>query len=238
MLLAAALPILAVQPASAVRKPKVVYLTFDDGPNSLNTPHLLRLLHREKVPATFFVLGQALALDPLYATHLWLSGHAVGNHTWSHQDLTLLTPSAIREQLWSTQLLEGSAGGACMRPPYGSMNTSVRTVAAELGLTPVMWTIDPKDWAHQDAAYITTHVLSRVRDRSIVLLHDGGGPRAATISAVRTLIRTIPACRVAPLTGSATRMIDRSDPPRPKPTSPPDPGQPVAPTAVPAEMSR
>jgi peptidoglycan/xylan/chitin deacetylase (PgdA/CDA1 family) len=247
-LLTAALPIAAAQPAAAARKPKVVYLTFDDGPNSLNTPHLLRLLHRERVSATFFVLGQALALDPLYATQLWLAGHAVGNHTWSHQDLTFLSPLAIRDQLRSTQRLEGPAGGACMRPPYGAMNTSVRTVASELGLTPVMWTIDPQDWAHQDAAHITNHVLSLVQDRSIVLLHDGGGPRAATISAVRTLIpqlrlrgyefRTIPACRVAPLTGNATRMIDRADPPRPKPTPPPDPGQPVAPPAVPAEMSR
>lgn len=232
-LTAAVLPLSAAQPAAAAHKPKIVYLTFDDGPNAMNSPHLLRLLKREKVPATFFVLGQALALDPLYATNLWLAGHAVGNHTWSHQDLTFLPPFAIKDQLRSTQRQEGPAGGPCMRPPYGATNATVAAVAAELGLTPVMWTIDPQDWAYQDATYIANHVLSHVHNRSIVLLHDGGGPRAATIEAVRTLIpqlrlrgyefRTVPACRVAPLSGTATSMIKQPKPPKPEPTPTPDP---------------
>ncbi len=244
-LMVAALPLSAAQPAAAARKPKIVYLTFDDGPNAMNSPQLLRLLKREDVPATFFVLGQALALDPLYATNLWLAGHAVGNHTWSHPDLSLLPPFAIKDQLRSTQRLEGPGGGACMRPPYGATNTAVQTVAAELGLTPVMWTIDPQDWAYQDAPYIANHVLSHVHNRSIVLLHDGGGPRSATIAAVRTLIpqlrlrgyefRTVPACRVAPLSGLATGMLRQPKPPKPEPTPTPDP---VDPAVVSAGMSQ
>ncbi len=178
----------AVAQEAAARKPKIVYLTFDDGPNALNSPRLLKLLAREHVPATFFVVGQYLAQDPGYATRLWMGGHAVGNHTWAHPDLTALSAPAIGHQLRATQRLMGKAGGRCMRPPYGAMSPGVSAVVSTVGLKPVMWTVDPQDWAHQDSLYIAGHVATHVRDKSVVLLHDGGGPRGATIAAVRALI--------------------------------------------------
>ena len=91
----------------------------------------------------------------------------------------------------------------------------------------VMWSVDPEDWAHQDTGYIVNHVLTHVRDRSVVLMHDGGGNRAATVSAVKALIpqlrargyefRTVPSCRV-PLRGKATGL---AQPPAPAPTPTP-----------------
>ena len=222
---------------AAAREPKIVYLTFDDGPNPINSPRLLKLLAREHVPATFFVVGQYLAADPAHATRLWMGGHAVGNHTWSHPDLTTLSLPAIGRQLRATQRLMGKAGGRCMRPPYGAMNTGVSAAAAGLGLKPVMWTVDPQDWAHQNSVYIAQHVVTHVRDKAVVLLHDGGGPRAATIAAVRELIpqlrlrgyefRTIPSCRV-PLGGTVLdaaepRKRRRPDPPPPAPAESPSP---------------
>ena len=216
---------------AAKHRPKIVYFTFDDGPNSLNSPRLLKILAREQVPATFFLVGQSLAADPGAATRLWLGGHAVGNHTWSHADLTHLSTTQVAAQLRSNQRLLGPGGGACMRPPYGATNAAVAAVVAQTGLKQVMWTVDPQDWAHQDANYIAGHVLSHVRDRSIVLMHDGGGPRAATISAVKAMIpllrlqgyefRTVPACRV-PLGGT---VIGASEPV--KRARPPDPSVPV-----------
>ncbi len=224
-------------PAQAVKEPKIVYLTFDDGPNAGNDPRLLRLLAREQVPATFFLVGQSLAADPGQATRLWLAGHAVGNHTWSHVDLTLLDPAGIHRQIASTQRLLGAAGGSCLRPPYGATSSTVTAVARGLGLKQVLWTVDPQDWAHQDSAYITTHVLTHVRNRSIVLLHDGGGPRLATISAVKRIIpelrqrgyefRTIPSCRV-PFTGwlfDAAKPQPKPKPPRPDPQPSPTSSQ-------------
>jgi peptidoglycan/xylan/chitin deacetylase (PgdA/CDA1 family) len=212
VLLCAALLVPAVPAQAADPNPrKTVYLTFDDGPDSLYTPRLLRILKRYHVPATFFLVGQSLAADPGRATDLWLRGHAVGNHTWSHLDLTQLSALQVRQQLRSTQTLMGRAGGACMRPPYGAHNVSVDAVSASLGLSTVMWTVDPKDWQYQDAGHITTHVLGRVRDKSIVLLHDGGGPRAQTLAAVEAIIpqllwrgyefRTVRPCR-QPLGGT------------------------------------
>ena len=233
----------SASPPAQKHRPKIVYFTFDDGPNSLNSPRLLKILAREQVPATFFLVGQSLAADPGAATRLWLGGHAVGNHTWSHADLTHLSTAGVAAQLRSTQRLLGPGAGACMRPPYGATNAAVSAVAAQTGLRQVMWTVDPQDWAHQDANYIAGHVLNHVRDRSIVLMHDGGGSRAATISAVKAMIpllrlrgfefRTVPACRV-PLGGTITGAAEpakraRPNPPSPLPTPVEVPAEPVTP---------
>lgn len=250
-MLAGLLPLALSAPAHAARKPKIVYLTFDDGPDPTNSPRLLRLLAREHVPATFFLVGQYLAQDPEHATRLWLGGHAVGNHTWSHPNLTGLDAFSVQHQVRATQRLMGPGGSMCVRPPYGAVSPSVSGVLKSMGYRTVLWTVDPQDWAKQDSAYITRHVLGHVRDRSVVLLHDGGGPRSATINAVKTLIpqlrkrgyefRTVPACRV-PFAGSMTGAAVRRDPPRepvdPSPSRPnpipsqPGPGAPPTPTAA------
>lgn len=247
---AAVLGVALVGPASADRKPrqkgpsKIVYFTFDDGPNSMNDPRLLRILAREQVPATFFVLGNLLAGDPGRATELWLAGHAVGNHTWAHPDLTFMSPLAIQHQFASTQRIMGPGAGPCMRPPYGATNATVVGVARGLGLKQVLWTVDPQDYAHQNAAYLTSYISSRVHDKAIVLMHDGGGPRGATTSAVKQLIpilrsrgyefRTLPACRV-PLTGAASGL---AKPKVRKPKPMPTPVDPVPTPAAPAGMGQ
>lgn len=206
---------------AAPREPsKIVYVTFDDGPEWVNDSRLLPLLRKQRVPATFFLVGSRLASDPARATRLWLSGHAVGNHTYSHPDLTHLDRAGVLHQLTSTQRLLGPAGGRCMRPPYGAVSDTTYSAAGQLGLKTVLWDVDPEDWAHQSStSYIVNHVLTHVRHRSVVLLHDGGGPRTATVSAVRQLIprlrargyefRTVPACRVPPLRGEVYGMSEK-----------------------------
>lgn len=225
---------LTAAPAPAVtRKPhKVVYLTFDDGPNSGNDPRLLRILRREQVPATFFVVGQSLTSDRDFVKRLYLAGHAIGNHSWAHADLTTMSSAGVAATLRSTQRLIGPVGGACMRPPYGAVSPAVVAEVNRLGMRMVLWDVDPQDWAHQDSVYITNHVLSHVRDRSVVLLHDGGGPRSATTTAVKTIIpvlkargyefRTVPACRV-PIRMDLldAGIVDEPTPvPTPQPVSP------------------
>lgn len=238
---------LAAVPGHAVppERRKVVYLTFDDGPNGFNDPRLLRLLRREQVPATFFVVGQSLATDPAAAQRFYLAGHALGNHSWSHADLTHLSAAGVAAELRSTQRLLGPVAGACMRPPYGAVNATVLAETQRLGLRMVLWDVDPQDWAHQNTAYIVSRVLATVRNRSVVLLHDGGGGRAATTAAVRQLIpqlrargyefRTVPSCRVpfrVDLYGAA--RTDRPRRPRqPAPTEPVTPTPTTPPTTPP-----
>lgn len=229
-------------PVSAEPKqPKIVYFTFDDGPDGVNDPRLLKVLHREQVPATFFLVGRSLAVDPGAAARLYLAGHAVGNHTWNHSDLTALSTGGVDHELLATQRLIGPVGGRCMRPPYGAVSPTVIGASNSLGLKVVLWTVDPEDWANQNAPYIIDHVLTHVRNRSIVLLHDGGGVRTATVSAVKTLIpalrargyefRTVPACRVP----FKQVMFGAASPgkPTPKPTPDPTPTQPSAPAPTP-----
>lgn len=223
------------------RAQKVVYLTFDDGPNRGNDVPLLRILRKEQVPATFFLVGSSLAEDRDAAAELFLAGHAVGNHTYSHADLTALDFAGVSHQLRWTQQMLGRVGGKCMRPPYGAVNGTVGAASRQLGLTQVMWSVDPQDWAHQNTGYIVSHVLTHVQDHSVVLLHDGGGDRSATVAAVRQLIpllrergydfRTVPACRVPPVVGRAVGLAKVKAPPKPDPS--PVPTLPPSPTPVP-----
>lgn len=224
-------------------EPKIVYLTFDDGPDGWNDPRLLRILRREHVPATFFVLGQAIARNRSAVKGLYLAGHAIGNHSYTHADLSRLSLPAIDRELSATQRALGPMGGRCFRPPYGAVSPAVTAAARAQGLSVVLWTVDPEDWAHQNTPYIVNHVLTHVRDRSVVLMHDGGGNRAASVNAVKYLIpqlrargyefRTVPACRV-PLKGQSAGMAQKVTPkPKPTPTPVPTPTPTVTPTSTP-----
>lgn len=225
------------------RANKIVYLTFDDGPDRWNDPRLLRILRDQRVPATFFVLGQAAAANRSAITQFYLAGHALGNHSYTHTDLSRLSLPAVTYELRAAQRALGSMGGRCFRPPYGAMGPAVTAAARAQGLTIVMWSVDPEDWAHQNTTYLVNHVLSHVRNRSIVLMHDGGGSRAATVSAVQRLIpalrargyefRTVPSCRV-PLGGREADMAQRVAPkPKPTPTPTPTPTQTASPAVTP-----
>lgn len=213
-----------------------MYFTFDDGPDGLNDPRLLKILRKQKVPATFFLLGRSVASDPASVGRLVLAGHAVGNHTWDHTDLSALPLAAVEHEMSSAQRQLGPLAGRCVRPPYGAMSPNVTTAARSLGLQIVLWSVDPEDWAHQNTPYIVNHILTHVSDRATVLMHDGGGNRSATVSAVKRLIpllrargyvfRTVPACRV-PVTGTGIGLA------KPKPAPNPTPTPTVTPTASP-----
>lgn len=224
--MAGALGIPAVSAASA--PDKIVYLTFDDGPDPGNDPRLLSVLRKQQVPATFFLVGTHAASDPKAVRRLVLAGHAVGNHTYDHADLSKMSIHGVEHELTSTQRVLGPMAGNCMRPPYGAVSPAVTSAASALGLKVVLWNIDPEDWAHQNTGYIVNHVLTHVANRSVVLMHDGGGDRAATTRAVKLLIpqlrargydfRTVPACRTS-IRGRATG-VSRPVAPKPKPLRP------------------
>ena len=115
-------------------RPKIVYFTFDDGPNSLNSPRLLKILAREEVPATFFLVGQSLAADPGAATRLWLGGHAVGNHVVARRSHPPVHHTGRR----ATAIEPATAGpgwrGLVCGLPYGATNAAVAAVVAPTGL--------------------------------------------------------------------------------------------------------
>lgn len=164
----------------------VLYFSFDDGPSPTWTPRVLDLLGTYHATATFFQIGQEAARAPDLVDQVRERGHSVGNHTWSHPDLTTLSSEDVREQLTRTHDVIGLA--RCVRPPMGVTNASVQEVFADLGLTEQLWDIDTRDWDHRSAQEIASAVLSQARSGAVVLMHDGGGDRSQTVEALTELL--------------------------------------------------
>jgi len=175
-----------------------VALTFDDGPDPVQTPKILDLLAKYHVKATFCVVGENVAAHPELVRRIAAAGHTLCNHTWQHS-LTLgkQKPAEIRADLQRTNdAIHQAAPDAqvkYMRAPGGNFTPNFVKVAAELGMKSIYWQVDPRDWDHpageSDAAHrakVLAAVKKHVHKGSIVLSHDFGQPD--TIAAYRTLI--------------------------------------------------
>jgi peptidoglycan/xylan/chitin deacetylase (PgdA/CDA1 family) len=171
--------------------PHQVALTFDDGP-SPDTLGMLAALTQRGVPATFFVVGYEAAANPDLIRAEVNAGMSVEDHTRDHADLTRLSPAGIDSELQSTADVIQAASGQrpkCFRPPYGATNTTVIAEAARLGLTQVLWNVDPSDYTLPGAATIATRVLAAANGSGLVVgMHDGGGDRSQTIAALPAII--------------------------------------------------
>ena len=184
-------------PAVAYRggpRRKVVALTFDDGP-APDTPAFVRVLEAQHAPATFFMIGrQVTARYRAMLRRELRDGDALGDHTYTHPDLELLSSGEVRGQLRRTLLVIRGLTGytpCVFRPPYGDYNQSVIDTARSLGLATILWNVDPSDWALPGVVAIEQRVLAQVQPGSIILSHDGGGPRGQTLAAYPYIIRTL-----------------------------------------------
>lgn len=154
----------------------IVALTFDDGPHPDFTPKLLDILKRENVKATFFVVGKMAEQYPDLIRAEDAAGHVVGNHTYHHVNLTKIPVDEIATEWQACQDVVKSITGDRMRfcrPPGGDYDAEVIAAAMELGLTTVLWTDDPGDYASPGDKVIDHRVLRRISDGGIILLHDG-----------------------------------------------------------------
>jgi len=160
-----------------------VRLTFDDGPVRTATPAILDTLAAHGARATFFVNGSKAAARPALVRRAAAEGHRIGNHSWSHPDLTTLTRAQVESQLRRTNDVIREITGESpteWRPPYGKRDDTVRAAARAVGLeSMVLWTVDPTDWADPPATTIRDRVLRDVEPDSVVLLHDGSGANTA-----------------------------------------------------------
>ncbi len=166
-----------------------VALSFDDGPYPL-TPSFVRMLRANRAVATFFMIGEQVSARYRATLHEELrDGDALGDHTYTHPDL--LATGDVRGQLQSTiQAIRGLSGytPCVFRPPYGDYDSSVVQTAAALGLATITWEVDPSDYTLPGVAAIRSRVLAGVRPGSIVISHDGGGPRGQTLAAYPGII--------------------------------------------------
>lgn len=156
---------------------RVVALTYDDGPNPPYTDQILDVLRREHVHATFFVVGRAVAQYPQTVRRMVTDGNAVGNHTWDHVHLVLLRRAEMRLEMERTEDAIARASGQrpkIMRPPFGARDWRVLGEMKRLGYAVVMWSVPlPKDWEYPSAQTIAKRIVPRVKDGSIIVLHDG-----------------------------------------------------------------
>lgn len=151
---------------------KKVALTFDDGPHPSYTEKLLDGLKEREVRATFFVTGEHAVLHPDMIERMNKEGHLIGNHTYSHMQLTSKNREKFKDELIQTNdVIKEITGKEVLyvRPPYGSWDKSFET---ELNMFPVLWNVDPKDWCQDNADCIASKVVSKVKENDIILMHD------------------------------------------------------------------
>ncbi len=169
-----------------------VAIGFDDGP-APDTPSFVRMLARSHVQATFFMIGEDVSVG--YRSTLLRElreGDVLGDHTFTHPDL--LRTGGVRSQLQRTiGVIRGLTGytPCVFRPPYGDYDQSVVQTARSLGLATVLWDVDPSDYTQPGTGAIEQRVLAQVRPGSIIISHDGGGPRGQTLAAYPDIIASL-----------------------------------------------
>ncbi|WP_199737615.1 polysaccharide deacetylase family protein [Cellulomonas sp. PhB150] len=171
---------------------KCIALTFDDGPGPY-THKLLGELAAAKVEATFFLIGGNVGHYPSLVRAEVAGGHAVGNHSWSHPQLTLLSSSAVAREVARTQTAIHHAAGitpTLMRPPYGAVNPRVLGVLGQHHLSAVLWNVDTEDWKNRSVSITTQRALAGARPGAIILMHD---IHPTTVQAVPGIIKALKA---------------------------------------------
>jgi peptidoglycan-N-acetylglucosamine deacetylase len=170
-----------------------VALSFDDGPGRA-TPAILTTLEQDKVPATFFTIGDQVAPDAGLLKRMLRDGDVVGNHSWSHPNLGKAGPEADDQQLGaaSSEIRRASGFTPCLfRAPYGAYSPKLIEAAHRYGMASVLWNVDPRDWAMPGPKAIVRRVMRGTAPGSIILMHDGGGDRSQTVKALPKIIAAL-----------------------------------------------
>ncbi|NUQ29901.1 MAG: glycosyltransferase [Acidobacteriaceae bacterium] len=192
--------------------PKRVAITFDDGPDPDWTPKILDILKKYKVPATFFLIGEEAQENVGLVKRIYREGHEIGNHTFTHPDISEISKSQLDLELTLTTRLFASKVGVqplYFRPPYSidqEPDTNDQAAPVEdvqkLGYVIVGNKIDTNDWdehPRKTPAEITQSVWDQIdmmeqkpwMRGSIILMHDGGGNRQPTLDALPILIKAL-----------------------------------------------
>ncbi len=178
---------------------KVVALTFDDDPYPPYTDQVLDVLKEYRVPATFFVVGQNVEKYPELVKRIADEGHQIGNHTYHHIDLLKANRKDIAEEIDNTNKAILAASGIkphLMRPPHGFRDPVVMEMMAERNLKVVEWSVMSRDWTNPGVDVIVERTVKRVKNGSIILLHDGDGitsrdSRIQSVEAARRIIQIL-----------------------------------------------
>lgn len=172
---------------------KIVALTFDDGPTPQFTDEILDVLKQQDIKATFFLIGKDLEKHPEAGRKIVAAGHEIGNHSYSHQRMILVTPSFVEDEISKTDHQIKIAGYNKLphfRPPYGKKLFTLPSYLSEIERQTITWDVEPESFpgiaANSDA--ITRYVLDNTRSGSIILLHVMYDPERKSLAAVKPII--------------------------------------------------
>lgn len=173
------------------KEEKILYLTFDNGYENGYTGKILDILKREQVPATFFVTGHYLKSAPDLTKRMVAEGHIIGNHSWSHPDMTKISDAEIKSELEKvkieTEKLTGQSEMKYLRPPRGILSERTLKVAQDAGYVHVLWSLAFKDWLtdqQKGSKYAYDHIMAQVHPGSVMLLHTVSKDNADALESV------------------------------------------------------
>lgn len=165
-----------------------VALTFDDGPHPVHTPILLDILAARGVLATFYVIGAKVKRHPELVQRMVSEGHELGNHTWSHLNLTKQSDEAVLQEVDFTQEIIWRTVGhvpVTMRPPYGEFDKQQRQMlATKRNLPTVIWSVNSQDWRRPGEQVVVDRIVNGAHPGAVVLAHDIHGPTISAMPAV------------------------------------------------------
>ena len=170
---------------------KAIALTIDDGPSPVYTPQVLSLLHRYEITASFSMIGVNVAAYPGVARAVADAGHMIVNHTQHHHNLAFMWPAEVADEMdLATDAIHRATGRVpdMFRAPYGEWSPTVLQRCRDTGMTPLDWSVDPRDWARPGVTAIIQNIMNNTRTGSIILEHDGGGNRSQTVAALSVVL--------------------------------------------------
>ncbi|WP_156324355.1 polysaccharide deacetylase family protein [Bacillus sp. FJAT-27251] len=193
------------EPTQVIRhgKPqsKEIVLSFDDGPDPAYTPQILDILNEHQIKGTFFILGENALQNRDLIKRMHEEGHEIGSHTFTHPDITAITPIRLKMEVNATQRLFQEITGHSMtlfRPTYDA-DTMLATEseqsaiwqAQEMGYTMVGQSIDSSDWKGLSSKEIVDEILFQLPEGNVILFHDAGGDRSSTVEALPMVIKEL-----------------------------------------------
>lgn len=170
-----------------------VSLTLDDGPHPEWTPKTLDLLRQYRIKATFCLIGPNAERYPKLVKRIVAEGHRLCDHSVDHDTGMDHKSVAYQKQqiLDAKRMIDKASGGARVhyyRAPGGAFTPASRRIAAEHGMRPLGWIVDPGDWQLPGTEAIVRHAKEQVEDGAVLLFHDGGGDRSESYQALQQLL--------------------------------------------------
>lgn len=168
-----------------------IALTFDDGPSGALTDRLLDGLRDAGARATFFLCGYRMEQYPEQLSRYIAEGHQVGVHSTVHTDLTQLSREQVHRDMKDTAqkiYVETGVRPVLMRPPGGAWNKTVSQEAADEGMSIILWSVDPRDWASHDAGCVLETMAAKAGSGDVILMHDMS---ESSVTAALELVRRL-----------------------------------------------